>query len=214
MRLGVGVKCATITPNAQRMERIPPEANVEQPQRHHPRDDWTARCSARPFWSRAYPPSCAPGKARSPSPATPMAMCTAQQRNAHSRPGQVRSWYSPARTARERPCRLSSTSRAAAWRSGHAQSGCVHRQLCARLLPAMRWTLSRICGSPLRTPSPRPTTTASRIFSRNIFDAEYKAAFEAAGIELFLYPDRRRGCARCTLQGRLHLGLQRTTTAT
>ena len=36
-RLGVAVKCATITPNAPAHGRVRPEADVEEPQRHHPR---------------------------------------------------------------------------------------------------------------------------------------------------------------------------------
>ena len=38
LKHGVAVKCATITPNAQRVERIRSETDVEKPQRHHPRD--------------------------------------------------------------------------------------------------------------------------------------------------------------------------------
>ena len=33
----VAVKCATITPNRQRVGGIPSQADVEKPQRHHPR---------------------------------------------------------------------------------------------------------------------------------------------------------------------------------
>ena len=36
-RLGVAVKCATITPNAAARGGVPPQADVEEPQRHHPR---------------------------------------------------------------------------------------------------------------------------------------------------------------------------------
>ena len=36
-RLGVAVKCATITPNAARMEEYDLKADVEEPERHHPR---------------------------------------------------------------------------------------------------------------------------------------------------------------------------------
>ena len=35
-KYGVAVKCATITPNADRGEGIQPDRNVEVPQRHHP----------------------------------------------------------------------------------------------------------------------------------------------------------------------------------
>ena len=49
-RLGVAVKCATITPNAARMDEYDLEADVEEPQRHHPRHCSTAPCSARPSW--------------------------------------------------------------------------------------------------------------------------------------------------------------------
>ena len=37
MKYGVAVKCATITPNAQRVEEYHLHRNVEEPQRHHPR---------------------------------------------------------------------------------------------------------------------------------------------------------------------------------
>ena len=35
-KYGVAVKCATITPNAARMDGVPPPRDVEVPQRHHP----------------------------------------------------------------------------------------------------------------------------------------------------------------------------------
>ena len=36
-KYGVAVKCATITPNAQRVEEYHLKEDVEEPQRHHPR---------------------------------------------------------------------------------------------------------------------------------------------------------------------------------
>ncbi len=45
------------------------------------------------------------------------------------------------------------------------------------------WTASRICGSPPRTPSPKSTTTPSRIFSE-IFEAEAQASL-TPGITYF-----------------------------
>ena len=43
---------------------------------------------------------------------------------------------------------------------------------------------------------------------QEIFDRDYKTAFEKAGIDLFLYADRRRGGTGDQVRGRLYLGLQ------
>ena len=95
---------------------------------------WTARCSARPSWSRASRPSCAPGKSPSPSPVTPTATCTADSGNAHARPGQGGAGIYRRGRAR-RSGRLSMTSRARRIVQGMHNTGCLHRQLCPLLLP-------------------------------------------------------------------------------
>lgn len=60
-KYGVAVKCATITPNAQRVE----EYNLKACGRARTAPSapfWTARCSARPFCSTASLPIFPPGK--------------------------------------------------------------------------------------------------------------------------------------------------------
>ena len=52
-KYGVAVKCATITPNAQRVEEYHHEENVEESQRRQSGLSWTVRYSGNPLWSRA-----------------------------------------------------------------------------------------------------------------------------------------------------------------
>ena len=51
--------------------------------------------------------------------------------------------------------------------------------------PSTRCRSSRTCGSPRRIPSARPTITASSDIFQEIFDAQYKEKFEQAGITYF-----------------------------
>ena len=48
-KYGVAVKCATITPNAARMEEYHLKEDVEEPQRHDSLPFWTAPCSVHRF---------------------------------------------------------------------------------------------------------------------------------------------------------------------
>ena len=67
---------------------------------------------------------------------------------------------------------------------------------------------SRICGLLQRIPFPKNMTIPSRIFSREIYEQEYKEKFEELGIEYF-YTLIDDAVARVMKsRGRLYLGLQ------
>ncbi len=73
-KYGVAVKCATITPNAQRVE----EYNLQRCGKAPTAPSapcWTAPCSAPPSWSKGIEPCVRTGKSPSPSPAMPTATC-------------------------------------------------------------------------------------------------------------------------------------------
>ena len=144
--------------------------------------------------------------APSPSPATPTATCTRTPRSACPAPAR-RSWSSPVTTAR-RSAQLVHDFDGAGVAPGHAQPGRLHRQLRPCAASSSRWTPSRTCGSPPRTPSPRSTTTASRTSSRRSTTTEYDARFEEAGHRVLLHAHRRRRGPGHAGRGRLHLGLQ------
>ena len=113
-RLGVSVKCATITPNEQRMSEYNLKAKVAQPQRHHPRD--TRRHGVPRAHSGQGHIARRAQLAKPDNHSAPrLWRYIPRKGDAHPRPGQVRIQHSPARTARKRPWTYS-TSRAAAWR--------------------------------------------------------------------------------------------------
>ena len=58
-RYGVGVKCATITPDEVRVQRVRPEVDVSQPERAHYATSWTARSSASRSSAERAPPGAA-----------------------------------------------------------------------------------------------------------------------------------------------------------
>ena len=75
-RLGVAVKCATITPQQAAHGGVPPaDSNVEEPQRHHPLHPGRHGVSC-PHPHRHHSP-CGEEleKSPSPSPGTPTGMC-------------------------------------------------------------------------------------------------------------------------------------------
>ena len=74
-KYGVAVKCATITPNAQRMVEYPQLTEMWKARTGPSVRFWTARSSARPFCWTPSSRSCAHGKSPSPLPAMPTAMC-------------------------------------------------------------------------------------------------------------------------------------------
>ena len=79
---GVAVKCATITPNAQRVEEYGLEEDVEKPQRHHPRHAGRHRVPRAHSGAGHFARACATGKSPSPSPVMPTATCTRARRSA------------------------------------------------------------------------------------------------------------------------------------
>ena len=87
-------------------------------------------------------------------------------------------------------------------------TGRLHRQLRPLLLQVrpghQAGPVVRHQGHHLQEVRPH----VSRTSSQEIYDAEYKEKFEAAGHRVLLHPHRRRGGPSHPLRGRLHLGLQ------
>ena len=147
------------------------------------------------------------GKSPSPSPVMPMATCIRAPKCACPSPGKAELVFTGADGQETR--RPSTTSKGPGVRAGHPQSWMASiARLRPVLLPVRAWTQSRICGSPPRIPSPRPTTSRFKDIFQEIYEQEYKERFEAAGHHLFLHPHRRRGGPGDPQRGRLHLGLQ------
>ncbi len=72
---GVGVKCATITPNAQRVEEYHLKQMWKSPKRHAAGHARRYRVPGPASWSTPSPLMCAPGPSPSPWPVTPTATC-------------------------------------------------------------------------------------------------------------------------------------------
>ena len=177
--MGVAVKCATITPNAAARGGVRPQADVEEPQRHHPRHA-----------GRHGVPRAHHGEGH-------RALRAQLGKAHHHRPPRLRRRVQERRDPRARPRqggaglhrrgrhRDSGETRARVRRPrrgpGHAQPGRLHRQLRHAAASSTPWTPSRICGSPRRTPSPRSTTTASRISSRRSTTTEYPGRVRGGG---------------------------------
>ena len=69
-------------------------------------------------------------------------------------------------------------------------------------------TAATRCTCRRRTRSSRPTTVASRTCSHEVFEAEFKADFDAAGHHLRAPPHRRHGRPGHEVGGRLRVGVQ------
>ena len=94
-KYGVGVKCATITPNAQRVEEYKLKRCGRAPTAPSAAFS-TARCSALPSSPRASRPTSPAGKSPSCSPATPTATCIRAWKRARRRAiRRISSWRGP-----------------------------------------------------------------------------------------------------------------------
>ncbi len=173
-KYGVAVKCATITPNAQRVE----EYNLHEMWKTPTAPSapcWTAPCSARPSSSTASSRWSRTGKSPSPSPATPTATCTSAPSSASPAPAR-RSWCSPGASGEEQPARRCFRLRGAGVCAGPAQQGRSIRPLPA----AASTTHCREAGlwfSTKDTISKKYDHTFKDIF-QEVYDAEYKEKFE------------------------------------
>lgn len=97
-KYGVAVKCATITPNAQRVTEYNLHEMWKSPTARFALCS-TARSSARRFSSAAFVRRCVLGSSRLPSPVMPMATSTAIRKSAS--PARARrSWCSRVRMGR------------------------------------------------------------------------------------------------------------------
>ena len=115
---GVGVKCATITPDEARVTEFKPEEDVAQPERHHPQHPGRhdlPRADHLPATCRAW---CRTGPSRSSSAATPMATSTAPPRRKIPGPGKVTLIYQPADGGRAAGAGGARLQGPAAWRMG------------------------------------------------------------------------------------------------
>ena len=146
-RWHVGVKCATITPNLQRME----EYHLKKMWKS-PNATIRAALDGTVFRAPSSSPRCArwspAGKSPSPSPATPMG--TSTRRWSTGSPARGRpSWSSPMPAARRPPARPSSTSRAPGSSRG-CTTGTTPSSPSPGAASPMPWRWARTCGSPPR----------------------------------------------------------------
>ena len=182
MKYGVAVKCATITPNAQRVEEYHLHANVEEPQRHHPRHDGRHRVPRTRSWSRACPPPCARGKNPSLSPAMPMATCIVIPKCAFPAPARP-SWSSPTQDGQETRQTIFDFKGPGVVQGIHNLDGSIaaFAHSCFQYALDVKQDL---WFSTKDTISKTYDHRFKDIF-QEIYDREYKERFEAAGITYF-----------------------------
>ena len=75
--VGVGVKCATITPDEARVEGVRPQGDVEVAERHHPQHPRRGDLPPADHLPERAAPGARAGPSRSSSAATPSATSTA-----------------------------------------------------------------------------------------------------------------------------------------
>ena len=175
----VGVKCATITPNAQRW-RSTPQADVEEPQRHHPphpRRHGVPRAHPRQGHHPVYPRLDQAHRAR-PSR---LRRRVRGRRNAHlaGRQGLPRRRGADGSVKEKLLVQDFAKGR---HRAGGAQHGRLHRILRALLLQLRARRQDAPVVRHKDTISKKYDHRFKDIFAE-IFEAEYKDKFAAAGIE-------------------------------
>ncbi len=179
-RHGVGVKCATITPDEARVEEFGLEGDVPLAQRHdpqHPRRGDLPRADR----DRQHPAPGArldqadrdrPPRVRRPVP---------RDRHGRARRRQADARLHPRRRRSSRSSWTSTTSPAAAWRWR-----CTTSTTRSATSPAPRCatasTAATRCTCRPRTRSSNATTDASKTSSRRCTRASSRRDFEAAGI--------------------------------
>ena len=179
LRLGVGVKCATITPNAQRVGGIRAQEDVGEPQRYHPCEDGTARSSA-------HPSSCAAVTPLVPGWKKPIVIA----RHAY---GDV--YKGVEMKAKGGKATLSCDGNTVTVFDFGGKEGIL------QAIHNTKASIESFCQKLLQLRSRHPRTrplvlgtkdTISKTYDhtfkdifQDIYDAEYKAKFEAAGIEYF-----------------------------
>ena len=162
-RLSVAVKCATITPNAARVE----EYDLKQMWKS-PNGTIRAMLDGTVFRTPIIVKGIEPCVRNWEKPITIARHAYGDvYKNAEIRvpgPGKVELVYTGEDGTEIRE--LVHEYDGAGVAPGHAQPGRLHRELRHAAASSSPWTPSRTCGSPPRTPSPRSTTTASRTSSR------------------------------------------------
>jgi len=164
-KYGVGVKCATITPDEARVEGVQPQEDVEVAQRHDPQHPRRRDLPRADHHARTCRASCRAGPSRSSSAATPSATSTARPTSRSPGQGTLTIKFSRRRrhrADRARSVRLPRRRR----RHGDVQPRRLDPRFRARLAQLRPASATTRSTSRPRTPSSRPMTAASRTSSR------------------------------------------------
>ena len=212
-KYGVAVKCATITPNAAARGGILPQADVEEPQRHHPRHAGRHGVPRARSWSAALSRPCAPGKA-------PITIARHAYGDVYKNaemtipgPGKAELVYTADDGTETRALIHRFQGRRASFRGMHNLDESIEsfaRSCFDYALDVRRGSVVLHEGhhlQDLRPPTSRTSLTRS-------FDAEYEGKFDGGGHRILLHAHRRCGGARHPQPRAASSGRARTTTAT
>ena len=207
-KYGVAVKCATITPNAQRVEEYHLHQMWKSPNGtiRAVLDGTVFRApimidSIKPVvknWTEAHhhcPPRLRRRVQGAPSSAIPGA-------------GKAELIYHRRRRLPAEPPRIYDFQSAPASCRAMHNTGHLHLQLCPQLLQLRPGRASRISGSAPRTPSPRCTTTPSRTSSRRSTMQSTRRASRTRASPISTASSTTSWPGSSAVEGRLRLGLQ------